>query len=369
MDMKRLLRFAHGYVIDAIKRESTAYTQMYGCVVMHEPCCRVGDVDFHVMRVLWFHFCFLLLLLSCSVFSIPLSSPDCVFSLLDCGRFTWSSRPFYARQKMPEEKDHGRREKKEKHHRNRHRKGHKEKVSSSLVEAAEEEEDWDANRERLERICQIPPNNICNDCNNNGTRWASVNHGVFLCIRCSGIHRSLGVHVSKIKSTNMDKWRATEVALMEAIGNQRGKSLYEARLPKGMKTLTGAESELTLKTFITQKYQEKAFALENVNEVLRQYYKQTRYGKQPRKHDTKDYKMVREQENAAKEGSASQQEDTMKALYGVNAEAISKKSRKTRPVHGIFGLVNVSPEEYDERRRELLAHFRTGELWPTTAAT
>ncbi|RNF23555.1 ADP-ribosylation factor GTPase activating protein [Trypanosoma cruzi] len=269
---------------------------------------------------------------------------------------------------MPEEKDHGRREKKERHHKKRHRKDHKEKVPPSLGEAAEEEEDWDANRERLERICQIPPNNICNDCNNNGTRWASVNHGVFLCIRCSGIHRSLGVHVSKIKSTNMDKWRATEVALMEAIGNQRGKSLYEARLPRGMKPLTGAESELTLKTFITQKYQEKAFALENVNEVLRQYYKQTRYGKQPRKHDNKAYRMVREQENAAKEGSASQQEDTMKALYGVNAEAISKRSKKTRPVHGIFGLVNVPPDEYDERRRELLSHFRTVELSSTTAA-
>lgn len=42
--------------------------------------------------------------------------------------------------------------------------------------------------------------------NHQGPRWASWNLGVFLCIRCSGIHRSMGVHISKVRSVNLDTW-------------------------------------------------------------------------------------------------------------------------------------------------------------------
>ncbi|KAH9598910.1 Arf GTPase activating protein [Trypanosoma melophagium] len=256
---------------------------------------------------------------------------------------------------MPEEK-----------HRKRHRrKSHRDKTSKpsveTTVEEEDQEEDWNANRQRVELICQTPPNNTCNDCNSNGTRWASVNHGVFLCIRCSGIHRSLGVHVTKIKSTNMDKWLTTEVNLMEAIGNKKGKLLYEARLPKGMKPMTSAEQESTLKTFIQQKYQEKAFAVENVNDILRQYYKQTRYGRKPKKSTTSTSHTIVAGRSGGDGRSTQQREEAMKALYGVNADAISKKSKKVKPVHGIFGVVNVPLDEYEKRREALLAHFHLKE--------
>jgi hypothetical protein len=34
-----------------------------------------------------------------------------------------------------------------------------------------------------------------------------------MCIRCAGIHRNLGVHISKVKSVNLDSWTPHQVAV------------------------------------------------------------------------------------------------------------------------------------------------------------
>lgn len=44
-----------------------------------------------------------------------------------------------------------------------------------------------------------------------GPRWASWNLGVFMCIRCAGIHRNLGVHISRVKSVNLDQWTSEQI--------------------------------------------------------------------------------------------------------------------------------------------------------------
>lgn len=48
-----------------------------------------------------------------------------------------------------------------------------------------------------------------------GPRWASWNLGVFMCIRCAGIHRNLGVHISRVKSVNLDSWTPEQIEVSD----------------------------------------------------------------------------------------------------------------------------------------------------------
>ncbi|ELR14314.1 PH domain containing protein [Acanthamoeba castellanii str. Neff] len=60
----------------------------------------------------------------------------------------------------------------------------------------------------LSELLLLPANQVCADCDQCAPRWASVTLGVFVCIECSGIHRSLGVHLSRVRSVDLDTWDA-----------------------------------------------------------------------------------------------------------------------------------------------------------------
>ena len=66
-------------------------------------------------------------------------------------------------------------------------------------------------RKRLEKLLKQDGNDLCVDCKKRGPRWASANLGVFMCIDCSGIHRALGVHISFVRSVNLDSWQEKQV--------------------------------------------------------------------------------------------------------------------------------------------------------------
>ncbi|XP_024929185.1 probable ADP-ribosylation factor GTPase-activating protein AGD15 isoform X2 [Ziziphus jujuba] len=83
----------------------------------------------------------------------------------------------------------------------------------------------------LEGLVKLPQNRECADCRNKAPRWASVNLGIFICMQCSGIHRSLGVHISKVRSTTLDTWLPEQVTFMASTGNEKANRYWEARLP------------------------------------------------------------------------------------------------------------------------------------------
>ncbi|CAF1402794.1 unnamed protein product [Adineta ricciae] len=106
----------------------------------------------------------------------------------------------------------------------------------------------------LAHMLREEDNKYCVDCDTKSPRWASWNIGVFICIRCAGFHRNLGVHISKVKSVNLDSWTSEQIASMQVMGNSRARAVYEANLPDGFRR---PQSDSTLETFIRSKYEKR----------------------------------------------------------------------------------------------------------------
>ncbi|EJD54941.1 Arf GTPase activating protein, partial [Auricularia subglabra TFB-10046 SS5] len=113
------------------------------------------------------------------------------------------------------------------------------------------------NTKTLRELVKRPENKVCADCKRNDPRWASWNLGVFVCIRCSGIHRSMGTHISKVKSVDLDMWTPEQMASVQKWGNRRANLYWEAHLKAGH-----VPPDHKIESFIRSKYESRRWAME-----------------------------------------------------------------------------------------------------------
>lgn len=104
-------------------------------------------------------------------------------------------------------------------------------------------------------------NRWCADCGSGSkVEWVSINLAIVLCIECSGIHRSLGTHISKVRSLTLDVTSFTTdvVELLLLVGNRVSNMVWEAKLDQSEKPSAQANRDRRLK-FITAKYVDRAY--------------------------------------------------------------------------------------------------------------
>ncbi|KGR00541.1 stromal membrane-associated protein [Candida albicans GC75] len=102
----------------------------------------------------------------------------------------------------------------------------------------------------LKQLLKEDANRTCADCKvSKNPRWASWNLGCFICIRCSGIHRSMGTHISKVKSVDLDAWTDDQIENMVKWGNANVNQYWEDKLPSGY-----IPDQSKIENFIRTKY-------------------------------------------------------------------------------------------------------------------
>ncbi|XP_032133481.1 arf-GAP with GTPase, ANK repeat and PH domain-containing protein 1 isoform X4 [Sapajus apella] len=110
----------------------------------------------------------------------------------------------------------------------------------------------------LQSIRNMRGNSHCVDCETPNPNWASLNLGALMCIECSGIHRNLGTHLSRVRSLDLDDWPVELIKVMSSIGNELANSVWEEGSQGRTKPSVDSTRE-EKERWIRAKYEQKLF--------------------------------------------------------------------------------------------------------------
>ncbi|BFZ23577.1 hypothetical protein BsWGS_26617 [Bradybaena similaris] len=166
---------------------------------------------------------------------------------------------------------------------------------------------------RMEQLLVIPGNSRCCDCGASEPRWASINLGITLCIECSGIHRSFGVHLSKVRSITLDTWEPEHLKVMLELGNDVVNRCYEADVDESVALRATPEcNRVAREAWIRAKYVQKAFIkkLPGVNKTnsLRKWSVRKKFRHSPARKLKKD--QPEDTNTLSTDSSSARKEDT-----------------------------------------------------------
>ncbi|XP_028918269.1 arf-GAP with SH3 domain, ANK repeat and PH domain-containing protein 1 isoform X5 [Ornithorhynchus anatinus] len=112
----------------------------------------------------------------------------------------------------------------------------------------------------IDDIQRFPGNEVCCDCGSPDPTWLSTNLGILTCIECSGIHREMGVHISRIQSLELDKLGTSELLLAKNLGNNSFNEIMEGNLPSPSPKPSPSSDMTARKEYITAKYVDHKFS-------------------------------------------------------------------------------------------------------------